>query len=149
MIQHRGSQALFPLGYGLSYQSYGIGEPAIADFDRERQTAILHVPVTNEGGHAGRHVVQVYGSLQEGERAGERELLGFASASIPARQTVDVAISLDFSALGRWNAQERKVALETGKSASRRPRSGAIPMLRQWRSNYEYSTTDRVDGNGE
>ena len=35
------------------------------------------------------------------------------------------------------------------KSASRRPRSGAIPMLRQWRSNYEYSTTDRVDGNGE
>lgn len=115
LIQHRGSQALFPLGYGLSYQSYGIGEPAIADFDRERQTAILHVPVTNEGGHAGRHVVQVYGSLQEGERAGERELLGFASASIPARQTVDVAISLDFSALGRWNAQERKVALETGK----------------------------------
>lgn len=115
LIQHRGSQALFPLGYGLSYQSYGIGEPAIADSDRERQTAILHVPVTNEGGHAGRHVVQVYGSLQEGERAGERELLGFASASIPARQTVDVAISLDFSALGRWNAQERKVALETGK----------------------------------
>ena len=115
LIQHRGSQALFPLGYGLSYQSYGIGEPAIADSDRERQTATLHVPVTNEGGHAGRHVVQVYGSLQEGERAGERELLGFASASIPARQTVDVAISLDFSALGRWNAQERKVALETGK----------------------------------
>lgn len=115
LIQHRGSQALFPLGYGLSYQSYAIGEPAIADLDVGRWTAILHVPVTNEGDHAGRHVVQIYGSLQEGERAGERELLGFASASIPAQETVDVAISLDFSALGRWNAQERKVALETGK----------------------------------
>ncbi|WP_243388713.1 glycoside hydrolase family 3 protein [Bifidobacterium scaligerum] len=114
LIQHRGSKALFPLGYGLSYQAYGIEESRLLDLDRSHQTAIMQVSVRNEGDCDGRHVVQVYGTLLEGERAGERELLGFASAQVPAHSTTQVKVALDLSAIGRWNNETRTLALPQG-----------------------------------
>lgn len=114
LIQHRGSTALFPLGYGLSYQTYDIGKISLLSLDPERQTATIKVSVRNEGDCDGRHVVQMYGTLLEGERAGERELLGFASVQVPAHSTMNVNVELDLSAIGRWNHEARAIVLPQG-----------------------------------
>ena len=111
LIQHRGSEALFPLGFGLSYQDYAIESARVEDIDRAAGVARVRVAVRNDGSKAGRKVVQLYGSTLQGERAGERELLGFSVAAVPAGGTAETIVELDLTALGRWDTTRRIVAL--------------------------------------
>ena len=114
LLQHRGVEALFPLGYGLSYQQYAIEGIELSHLDAGHGTAGVRVFVRNHGDRDGRHVVQIYGTLLDGERAGERELLGFAVADIPAGGIAAVGIELDLTAVGRWDAERRIVASPRG-----------------------------------
>lgn len=114
LIQKRGSKALYPLGYGLSYQDYGIKDIRLLFVNREKKEASIEVSVQNKGVCEGRHIVQVYGTLLKGDRAGERELLGFSSVKIPGKDTARVRIELDMSAIGRWNREVQSLVLPQG-----------------------------------
>ncbi|MBT1167077.1 glycoside hydrolase family 3 protein [Bifidobacterium simiarum] len=115
LIQHNGSEALFPLGFGLSYTDWRISDVAVRSVDAETGVGQVETTVTNAGGRDGYHVVQVYGTVEEGDRAGERELLGFAVASVPAGDQRNVVVDLDLTAFGRWNPETRKVESPRGR----------------------------------
>ena len=63
----------------------------------------------NTGDRDGWCVVQIYGSQTEGDRADERELLGFSTVQVPAHAGKTILVDTDYTALGRWNAHTRKV----------------------------------------
>jgi beta-glucosidase len=81
--------------------------------------------VANTGARDGWHVVQVYGHRTEGERAGERVLLGFTACFITAGQSVTVTVPCMLSALAIWNQRTQEldlpadttIALEIGAHA--------------------------------
>ncbi|MCM5557007.1 beta-glucosidase [Pleomorphomonas sp. JP5] len=112
LMQKNGVTADFPLGFGLSYSAFRLSDmqvdPAGAD------SLKLRVSVANTGAMAGHHVVQVYGARTDGDRADERELLGFAVVELAAgeRKTVEVAASL--LPLGRWDAATRRIRVASG-----------------------------------
>lgn len=114
LLQRNGVDALFPLGFGLSYTEYAIDTVEVADVDRDTGTARATVTVRNTGGRDGRHVVQVYGSRTDGDRRGERELLGFRSVPLAAGATETVEVALDLTALGVWDAAARRIAVPAG-----------------------------------
>ncbi len=68
----------------------------------------------NTGDRDGRHVVQVYGSRADGDRAGERELLGFAVVDVRAGSSVTVPVALDLTPFGRWDERTRGVVVAAG-----------------------------------
>ena len=115
LLQRDGHQALFPLGHGLSYTSYEITGLGLGDLDRTTGSGSATVTVRNSGEQDGWHVVQVYGSRQDGDRAGERELLGFAPVHLHAGEQADATIALDLKALGRWDAASRLITVGTGR----------------------------------
>lgn len=114
LLQHTGRDALFPLGFGLSYTEYQLTEGDVSTIDSEAHEALGHARVRNLGDRDGLHVVQVYGARLEGERVGERELLGFAIATVPAGAEVDVDITLSLRPLGRWNPHSRQIVVDGG-----------------------------------
>jgi beta-glucosidase len=87
------AEAHFPFGFGLSTTTFELG-PA-----RREGDAVI-VTVTNTGGRAGVHVVQVYatvsGSAFERPR---RRLVGFARVSLGAGGETEVEITLDLRQL--------------------------------------------------
>ena len=97
---------LFPFGFGLSYASFRLGEPAVSGHD-------VTVPVTNTGDRAGREVVQLYARL--GGR-GFRELKAFASVEAGPGQTVPAVLDVP----GRPAAPVGR----RGLAARARPRRG-------------------------
>lgn len=101
LLDHTGKTASYPLGFGLSYTSYALSrlEVVAAGVD----AVDLRVAVTNTGTVDGRQVVQIYGTLVEGDRAGQRELLGFAVADVPAGATVSLTVAAPVQPLKRWN----------------------------------------------
>lgn len=114
LIQHKGSQALFPLGYGLSYTTWQIVRVTSRSSDQVAGTGCVEVELENSGNRDGWCVVQVYGSQAGGERAGERELLGFSTVFVPAHAGRMTLVDIDYRALGRWNAHTRKVEAPCG-----------------------------------
>lgn len=57
----------------------------------------------------GWHVVQVYGSRTEGERAGESALAGFAAAAVPAGGSAEVEVTCSLAPLAIWNPHTRQL----------------------------------------
>lgn len=109
LIQHKGSKALFPLGYGLSYTTWQVARITSRSADTVAGTGCVEVEVENTGDRDGWCVVQIYGSQTEGDRADERELLGFSTVQVPAHAGKTILVDTDYTALGRWNAHTRKV----------------------------------------
>ncbi|WP_101614413.1 glycoside hydrolase family 3 protein [Bifidobacterium margollesii] len=114
LIQHNSSKALFPLGFGLSYTEWGLRDAAVRSLDAEAGVGQVETVVSNTGAQDGYHVVQVYGTVRDGDRAGERELLGFATAFVPTGTERSVLVDLDLTAFGRWNPETRKVESPRG-----------------------------------
>ncbi|MEE8737790.1 MAG: glycoside hydrolase family 3 C-terminal domain-containing protein [Bifidobacterium sp.] len=114
LIQHNGSTALFPLGFGLSYTTYAIEQAAVRSINRETGEGEIETIVSNTGDRDGYQVVQVYGTLTQGERANERELIGFAVVPVKAGSRTSVLVSIDLTAMGRWNPHTRKVEVPQG-----------------------------------
>lgn len=112
LMQKNGVTADFPLGFGLSYSAYKLADMHVAPAGED--IVRVRVSVANVGAVAGHHVVQVYGARRDGERADERELLGFAVVDLAAgeRKTVEVQASL--LPLGRWDASARRIRVAAG-----------------------------------
>jgi beta-glucosidase len=114
LLQRAGVEALFPLGYGLAYTTYEVTGLEVAVLDRIAGRGEVRATVHNTGDRDGRHVVQLYGVRADGDRIGERELLGFAVADVPAGASVTVPVTLDLTAVGCWDANARAVTVTVG-----------------------------------
>jgi beta-glucosidase len=103
-LQHEGVAALYPLGHGLSYTGWSVTDLRVDAVDPLARRLTGRVTVRNTGTRDGRHVVQVYGTRTDGDRTGERELLGFAAVEVAAGAGVEVALDVPLTALTRWDA---------------------------------------------
>lgn len=108
----RGADALVPLGYGLSYSEVAIRDAS--EFIADGTEATLIVRAENLGDASTRAVVQVYAQRLEGDRAGERELVGYASLPLAPGKASEARISLDLLPLARWNTEARELILSPG-----------------------------------
>ena len=112
LMQKNGSAADFPLGFGLSYTTYALSDLDVAlNGDNAVHVA---VSVSNDGKMDGHQVVQIYGTRLEGDRAGECELLGFATVFLPAGKTEKAEIEASLQPLSRWEAQSRRFVQSAG-----------------------------------
>lgn len=110
---HDGRQALYPLGFGLSYTRFAIGALNVAS--QEEDEISVSVSVANNGAHDGQANVQIYGTRQDGDRAGERELLGFAVIDIAAGKTAQITINSTLQPLMRWDETSKTFVLPAGE----------------------------------
>lgn len=99
LLDRDGVAAAFPLGFGLSYTSFSLDGVAVTPVSGESFTATVRV--TNTGGRAGRHVVQLYGVV-EADDFPRRVLLGFAPVSLAAGATGTVTVAGSVRPLLRW-----------------------------------------------
>ncbi|WP_370677419.1 beta-glucosidase [Pleomorphomonas sp. PLEO] len=137
LMVKNGVEAEFPLGFGLSYASYRLADMTVEPLGRDGVR--VGVSVANTGARAGHHVVQIYGSRRDGDRADERELLGFAVVELAAgeRKTVEVTASL--LPLGRWDGATRRIRVAAGLVS--------IEAAACWGDPDRLSTTVKVAGN--
>jgi beta-glucosidase len=105
LLDRDGKKPTYPLGFGLSYTTYVLDDLEIVTSDADGVG--VRVAVSNTGTVGGHHVVQVYGTLVHGARSGQRELLGFAVANVPAGHTVTVTVSASLQPLKRWNVTRK------------------------------------------
>lgn len=113
LIQQKGSEAKHPLGFGLSYTEYRLDNLAV-DTDLENEEVTATLTVSNTGSRDGIHVVQLYGARLTGERAYERELLGFSTVAVTSGATEKVTVRGTLTPLGRWNDDLKKIVVEPG-----------------------------------
>jgi beta-glucosidase len=107
-----GVPAAYPLGFGLSYTTFEL-DGATAQRNGP-ESLLVRTAIRNSGDRDGRHVVQVYGVRLDGDRAGERALLGFAPVRIQAGGSHDVTVSASLRPLGRWNPDTRQIRIPGG-----------------------------------
>jgi beta-glucosidase len=112
LLDRLGVPAAYPLGFGLSYTTFDFNGAA-AEQDGPESLRVS-TTVRNTGDRDGRHVVQVYGVRLDGDRAGERALLGFAPVRVPAGRSQDVTVPASLRPLGRWNASTRRLHIPGG-----------------------------------
>jgi hypothetical protein len=132
LLDRDGVPAAYPLGFGLSYTSFTIGDVEVerGDADGLEVTAT----VTNTGGRAGGHVVQVYVTRPEqpgGER--DRYLAGFARVDLAPGEREQVRIGIPLRRLARWRGPDRwevppgQYRLDVGASAAD-PDAASLPV---------------------
>jgi beta-glucosidase len=112
LLDSLGVPAAYPLGFGLSYTSFALDGCAAEQTGPE--SLAVTTTVRNTGDRDGRHVVQVYGVRLDGDRAGERELLGFAPVRVPAGGSADVIVTASLRPVGRWDAGSRQLRVPGG-----------------------------------
>ncbi|GAM89636.1 hypothetical protein ANO11243_076750 [Dothideomycetidae sp. 11243] len=89
LLDKLGVVARFPLGYGLSYTTCVMAGISIDSSDlhqQGRESFVVNTTVTNIGSRFGRHVVQVYGTL-EAASFPTRVLLGFQSPQLASGES--------------------------------------------------------------
>lgn len=130
-LAKQGSEAAYPLGFGLSYASHELTGPIAVDLlgMEGRVTA----DVTRHGDFDGRFVAQVYATRLDGDRADERELIGFAVAELTAGTTTPVIVPVSLQPLARWNAADKFFDLPSGEVR--------IEVSRHWGDPQSVSTT--------
>lgn len=114
LLDRDGHVAAFPLGYGLSYTTFELSDPAI-DEPRHEQVAI-RVTVTNTGTAPGRRVVQVYARPHNaGDDFPTRVLLGFASVGLEPGESRNVTVDASTRPLQRWTSTGFVPASDTAR----------------------------------
>ncbi|QIK78194.1 beta-glucosidase [Sphingomonas piscis] len=102
---------LYPFGYGLSYTSFAIGTPRIADARiRKDQSASVSVDVTNTGKRVGDEVVQLY--VRDDEASITRpviELKGFQRVTLRPGERRTLRFTLKPEDLSLWNLEMKRV----------------------------------------
>jgi beta-glucosidase len=112
----------FAFGHGLSYASFGLGEPALTGDVASGVT--VTVPVTNTSSRRGTEVVQVYVEPSV-RRYGRpvRTLRGFAKVSLGPGESVETQIRLDQRAFAEWDAPASAWIVPAGEFTLRIGRS--------------------------
>jgi beta-glucosidase len=107
---------LYPFGYGLSYTTFAIGEPALsAATIMPGQDVTVRVPVSNTGTRAGDEVVQVY--LRDEASTVTRpvkELVGFERVTLQPGESKTVEIPIRSESFALWNREMQRV-IEPGE----------------------------------
>ncbi len=105
---------LFPFGYGLSYATFRYGEMQLPATARAGESVQVVVPVTNTGSRDGEEVVQVYLRKQGDAEGPSKALRAFRRVSIPAGQTVSVALELTPKQFEWWDEQTNTMRTAPG-----------------------------------
>jgi len=102
----------FCFGHGLSYTSFGYGEPAV---EVGPGWTTVTVAVTNTGARRGREVVQLYvGDVDASVPRPERQLEGFAKVELDPGETTEVRFELDDRSFAFWDEQHAAWVVEPG-----------------------------------
>ena len=99
LLDRDGHAAAFPLGFGLSYTSFRIHSVSPSPIEGESFDAIVRV--TNTGRRAGRHVVQLYATV-DAEDFPARVLLGFSPVELEPGETAEIVVAGSVRPLQRW-----------------------------------------------
>ena len=92
----------YPFGHGLSYTTFSTGDLTVEVTGPD--TARAFVAVTNTGGRAGQHVVQLYVATTAGPaRRPSRELRAFTKVSLEPGETRTVPLDLDRRAFAYYD----------------------------------------------
>jgi hypothetical protein len=100
LLDRDGHAAAFPLGFGLSYTDFALADFSVGEIVGETMEA--DVTITNTGARAGRHVVQLYGSLRGGGDFPSRVLLGFGTVALAAGASTRLRLTGSTRPLQRW-----------------------------------------------
>lgn len=103
----------YPFGHGLEYSTF-----SSADLDvvvTGPDTATARVTVTNTGGVAGKHVVQLYVATDAGPvLRPARQLAAFTKVDLAAGESSRVTLELDRSAFAYWDIDLHRFAVAGG-----------------------------------
>ena len=99
-LDRDGVPAAYPLGFGLGYSTFALTDLTFGSV--QDQHLDVSVSVTNTGGAAGRHVVQVYAARPCDTGRTVRTLLGFSSVALAAGETRRLRVSCSTRPLQRW-----------------------------------------------
>jgi beta-glucosidase len=116
-LDRDGVAAEYPLGFGLSYTSFGIGDVAVS---RGAEGLDIAATVENRGARPGGHVVQVYA----GRGPADRHLVGFARVEAGPGERVPVRIGVPLDRLaeragpGRWEVRAGTYRVDVGADAA-------------------------------
>ena len=112
---HRGylfasKEPLFPFGFGLSYTTFEIGAPQVADHLSVKSPVKVSVAVRNTGKVAGDEVVQLYiHQVVASVTRPVKELKGFRRVTLAPGESKTVDFTLDWNAFSLWNEQMKHV----------------------------------------
>ena len=112
---HRGylfgsAAPLFPFGFGLSYTTFEIGAPQVADHVSAKGPVKVSVAVRNTGKVAGDEVVQLYlHQVIASVTRPVKELQGFQRVSLAPGESKTVDFTLTPDAFALWNEQMKHV----------------------------------------
>lgn len=100
----RGSRPAYEFGAGLSYTTFRYGRLSVRPARGRNQVAVATLRVTNTGRRAGVAVPQLYVSKprRPGLTQVRRQLVGYASTSIPAGRSVLVSFPLNERTFASW-----------------------------------------------
>jgi beta-glucosidase len=119
-------EPLFPFGFGLSYTTFKIGEPALSAKElRKGGNLTVKVAVTNTGKRAGAEVVQLYVADREASvPRPPKELKGFQKVFLQPGESKTVEFTVtprDLSfwdvAAGNWKAEPGIFEIQIGNSS--------------------------------
>ena len=100
--------ALFPFGYGLSYTTFALGEPAV-------QSDRITLSVTNTGRRNGTEVVQAYiRNLQDAEGP-LKSLRAFQRVDLKAGQSQTITLPLTRSSFEFWDPETNTMRVKPGQ----------------------------------
>ena len=102
------NDALFPFGYGLSYTTFELGQPAV-------QSDRITVSVTNTGHRNGTEIVQAYiRNLQDAEGP-LKSLRAFQRVDVKVGQTQTITLPLDRKSFEFWDAETNTMRVKPGQ----------------------------------
>lgn len=96
-LDHNGTAAAFPLGFGLSYTSFLLADVSVQLVDR---TVLVRARVANTGSRPGGQVVQVYCRRPDAD-GGERFLAGFERVEVRAGESAPVQVDVPLERVAR------------------------------------------------
>lgn len=119
-FDHEGIGPRYPFGHGLSYTSFGYGEPTV---ERNEERVTLTVPVRNTGERSGSEIVQVY--VHEDDPTiprPDRELHGFTKLHLDPGERQRASVTLDRDAFAYydengWTVPSGTFTLLVGRSS--------------------------------
>ena len=105
--------ALFPFGYGLSYTTFELGEPAIVPLQNSSYS--MSVPVKNTGAVDGTEIVQLYIRNLQDPDGPLKSLRAFERVEVKAGQTVTAKLTIDDKAFEFWDPETNTMRVKSGK----------------------------------
>lgn len=107
-----------PFGFGLSYTSFALDEPAVETTGSVAGgdlAVTVRVGVTNTGSRPGAEVVQLYVAAPDAAvTRPPRELKAFAKVTLPPGERGEAVLRLDDRSFAHWSEVHRRWAVEAG-----------------------------------